>query len=132
MLKERFTTAPILAHFDFEKEYILEIDSSDNVFAGIFFHYGDDGLLYPIVFFSCKYSTQKINYEIYDKELLAIIKFFEEWRLMLKEARLPVKILTCDDPYVSYDAYHISFDTILFLTHSLYNLLSCEMATNVG
>ena len=47
-----------------------------------------------MTFFSCKYSSQEINYEIYDKELLFIIKSFEEWRRMLKEAGLPVKILT--------------------------------------
>ena len=94
MLKERFTTAPVLAHFDFEKECILETNSSDNVSAGIFFHYGDDGLLHSLAFFSCNYLPQEINYEIYYKELLAIIKFFEEWRLMLEGAGLPVKILT--------------------------------------
>ena len=56
LLKKRFTTAPILAHFDFEKECILKTDSSDNVSAGIFSQYGDDGLLYPVAFFSCKHS----------------------------------------------------------------------------
>ena len=56
LLKERFTTAPILAHFDFEKECILETDSSDNVSAGILSQYGEDGLLHPVAFFSCKHS----------------------------------------------------------------------------
>ena len=94
LLKERFTTAPVLAHFDFEKECILETDSSDNVSAGVLSQYGDDGLLHPVAFFSRKHSPQEINYEIYDKELLAIIKSFEEWRPMLEGAGLPVKILT--------------------------------------
>ena len=94
LLKKRFTTAPILAHFDFEKECILETDSSDNVSAGILSQYGDDGLLHPVAFFSRKHSPQEINYEIYDKELLAIIKSFEKWRPMLEEAGLLVKILT--------------------------------------
>ena len=47
-----------------------------------------------MAFCSRKHLPQEINYEIYDKELLAIIKFFEEWRLMLEGAELPVKILT--------------------------------------
>ena len=38
----------------------------------------------------------------------------------------------CDDPYVSYDAYHISLNTILFSIHSLYHFLSCETATSAG
>ena len=37
LLKERFTNASILVHFDFEKKCILETDLSDNVFAEIFF-----------------------------------------------------------------------------------------------
>ena len=47
-----------------------------------------------MAFFSCKYLPQEINYEIYDKELLAIIKYFEEWHPMLKGAGLPIKIFT--------------------------------------
>ena len=56
LLKERFTNALILAHFDFEKECILETDLSDNIFAGMLSQYEDDGLLHPVAFFSCKYS----------------------------------------------------------------------------
>ena len=93
LLKDHFTTAPVLAHFDFEKECILEINSSDNVSPRIFSQYGDDRLLHPVDFFSCKHSSQKINFEIYDKELLAIIKSFEEWHPMLEGAGLLVKIL---------------------------------------
>ena len=94
MLKKHFTTAPILAHFDFEKQCILETNSSDNVSAGIIFQYGDDGLLHLVAFFSCKHSPQEINHKIYDKELLAIIKSFKELRPILEGAGLPIKILT--------------------------------------
>ena len=94
LLKKHFITALILPHFNFEKECILETDSSDNVSAGILSQYGDDGFLYPVAFISRKQSPQKINYEIYDKKLLVIIKFFEEWRPMLEEVGLPIRILT--------------------------------------
>ena len=95
LLKHQFTTAPILAHFDYEKECIVETDASDNVSARVLSQYSSkDGKLHPVAFFSQKHSPQEINYEIYDKELLAIIKAFEEWRPMLKGAGLPIKILT--------------------------------------
>ena len=95
LLKQRFTTAPILAHFDYEKECIVETDASDNVSAGVLSQYNNEnGKLHPVAFFSRKHSPQEINYEIYDKELLAIIKAFEEWQLMLKGAGLLIKILT--------------------------------------
>ena len=93
MLKECFTTALVLTHFDFEKECILETNSSDNVSIGILFQYGEDGLFHLVAFFSCKHSPQEINYEIFDKKLLAIIKSFEEWHSILERAELPVKIL---------------------------------------
>lgn len=78
LLKERFTTAPVLVHFDFEKKCILETNLSDNVFVRVFFQYSDNRLLYLVAFFFCKHLPQKINYEIYDKKLLAIIKSFKE------------------------------------------------------
>ena len=94
MLRKRFTTTLVLAHFDFEKECILETNSSDNVSARIFSQYADNGLLHPVAFFSYKHLPQEINYEIYDKKLLDIIKSFEEWDLILEGVGLPVKILT--------------------------------------
>ena len=94
LLKERFTIAFFLAHFDFKKECILKTDLSDNVSIGIFFQYGDNRPLQPMVFFSRKHSLQEINYEIYDKELLAIIKSFKECHPMLERGGLPVKILS--------------------------------------
>ena len=94
LLKDCFTTAFVLTHFDFEKECTFETNSSNNISTRILFQYKEDRLLYPIAFFSYKHSPQKINYEIYDKELLAIIKSFEKWCPILERAGLPVKILT--------------------------------------
>jgi hypothetical protein len=38
-------------------------------------------------------SLVKLNYDIYDKELLAIVEAFKEWRVYLKGATLLVKVL---------------------------------------
>lgn len=77
-LKKHFITTSIPVYFDFKKEYILETDLSDNVSAEVFSQYIEVELLHLVAFFSCKYLPQEINYEIYDKELFAIIKSFEE------------------------------------------------------
>ena len=37
LLKQLFISAPILAHFNYEKECIVETDASDNVSAGVLF-----------------------------------------------------------------------------------------------
>jgi hypothetical protein len=93
-LKEAFTSAPVLAPFDWEKEIILETDASDYVSAGVLSQYGDDGILRPVAFFSKKHSTTECNYEIYDKELLAIVRCFEEWRPELEGTSSPIKVIT--------------------------------------
>jgi RNase H-like domain found in reverse transcriptase len=78
LMKERVTQAPVLAHFDPEKQSFVESDSSAYVSSGILSQIGDDGLLYPMAFFSKKLAPAECNYEIYDKELLAIIRYFEQ------------------------------------------------------
>ena len=79
-LKKAFTTAPILQHFDPDKETWVETDASDYVVAGILSQVSEDGVLRPVAFMSKRMSPAECNYEIYDKELLAIVRAFEEWR----------------------------------------------------
>jgi len=56
--------------------------------------YGDDGLLHPVAFFSKKHSPAECNYEIYDKELMAIVRTFEEWRAELQSVENPIQVLS--------------------------------------
>ncbi|CBF82237.1 hypothetical protein AN5254.2 [Aspergillus nidulans FGSC A4] len=77
-LKKAFTSAPVLKPFDWTQDIILETDASDFVSAGVLSQYDDNGVLHPVAFFSKKHSATECNYEIYDKELLAIIRCFEE------------------------------------------------------
>jgi hypothetical protein len=78
-LKYAFTTTLILYHFDYDCEAIVETDTSDYVSASILSQYDDEGILYLVAFFSKKHSPAECNYEIYDKELMAIVCAFEEW-----------------------------------------------------
>ena len=50
--------------------------------------------MHSVAFYSYKMVPAEYNYEIYNKELLAIIKAFENWRLELKGSSVPIKILT--------------------------------------
>jgi hypothetical protein len=56
------------------------MDTSDFVSIGILSQDDRNNVLYPIAFFSKKHSPAKCNSEIYDKELIAIIHYFKEWR----------------------------------------------------
>ena len=77
-LKDAFTSAPILIHFANGRLTIIEIDASDWAVARILSQMYDDGKLHPVAFHSRKLNDAEVNYEIYDKEMLAIIDCFEE------------------------------------------------------
>ena len=93
-MKKAITSAPVLRHFDRDREAILETDSSDYVNAGILSQYDDDGVLHPVAFYSKNLAPAECNYEIYDKELLAIINGLETWRADLESTDIPIKIFT--------------------------------------
>jgi hypothetical protein len=80
-LKTTFTMAPILIHLDLLKPFFFEIDAADYALSAILSQNGEDGRYYPIAFYSRKFTTTEINYEIHDKKLLAIINSFQEWSL---------------------------------------------------
>ena len=76
-LKHAFTTAPILAHFNPDNPIVVETDASDYAIAAIISQIShDDGDIHPIAFYSCSMQPAELNYEIYDKELLAIFEAF--------------------------------------------------------
>jgi len=93
-LKIAFVNTPVLAYFDFSKKSILEINTSDWASKEILSQVSDNGLLQPIAYFSSKHSTTECNYEIYNKELLTIIKYLEEWKLKLQGTKNPFDIIT--------------------------------------
>jgi hypothetical protein len=64
---------PVLAYFDPDWDVIVETDTSDYISASVLSQYHDNNILHPMAYFSKQYSPVACNYEIYDKELMAII-----------------------------------------------------------
>ena len=62
----------------------METDSSRWCSGATLLEVSKEGILRPVAFFSKKLSPAECNYEIYDKELLAIIRALEEWRPQLR------------------------------------------------
>jgi hypothetical protein len=58
---------------------VIEADLSNYITEGILSQYNKKGALYPIVYFLKQLSLAKCNYKIYNKELLAIIRYFKQW-----------------------------------------------------
>jgi len=57
---------------------VIEIDASNYVFEDILFQYNENEILYSVAYFSKKHNSVECNYEIYDKELMIIVRAFEK------------------------------------------------------
>jgi len=63
---------------------VVEIDASGWVTAATLLQYQDDSTLYPCAFYLRKMAPAECNYEIYDKEILIIIRALKEWDAELR------------------------------------------------
>ncbi len=94
-LKERFTSAPIPHHSDPELEFIVEVDaSSTDIGAVLSQRQGNPLKVYPCAFYSRKLNPAEQNYDVGNRELLAMKAAFEEWRHLLEGAKHPFTVLT--------------------------------------
>ena len=72
----------------------MESDASDFALGAVLSQLGDREKLHPVAFHFQKFSAVEINYEIYDKELLAIVDSFQEWCHLLEGATHQVTVYT--------------------------------------
>ena len=94
-LKKAFTSAPVLRHFDYSKPAVMETDASDYAIGAILSQLDEDtGLLHPCAFFSRKFTPAELNYEIYDKEMLAVVDGFSTWRHYLEGSGHQTQVIT--------------------------------------
>jgi RNase H-like domain found in reverse transcriptase len=73
-LKDRLISSLILRYYNPDLKLMLETDASDGVITGVLLQLHPDGEWYPIAFFLKIMDPAKCNYEVYDKEMLAIIR----------------------------------------------------------
>ena len=93
-LKCRFITALILAYFNSNFKYVVKTDLSDYALGGVLSQYNKNGELYLVAFLFQKLAPTKLNYKIYNKELLAIIRYFKQWHLKFKGLLFLIYMLT--------------------------------------
>jgi len=92
-LKKRFTTAPILSHFYPGRRTVVETEASDFALGSVLSQY-KGRRLHLVAFHSRKLNSAETNYEIHDKELLAIMEAFKEWKRHLWGEEEPVTVYT--------------------------------------
>lgn len=93
-LKKNFTKASFLRHPDTSRPFIVTTDASDFAVGAVLSQEQSDSTIQPVAFFSRKFLPAEVNYPIYDKELLAIVLAFKQWRHFLQGGQHPVKVLT--------------------------------------
>ena len=94
LLKREFQQAPLLVYPDPEKKFYIEADASDYATGGVLTQEQEDGGRHPVAFISKSLLPAEKNYDIYDKELLAIVRCFKEWRHHLEGAKHQITVLT--------------------------------------
>ena len=93
-LKEIFTFDVVLRHYNSDHKIVIKIDVSNYVFENILSQYDENNILHSIVYFSKKHNLTECNYEIYDKELMIIVRAFEKWRSKLENFIFSIEVIT--------------------------------------
>ena len=78
-LKKHISFASVLRHFNLKCQTILKINALNYVKDEILSQYNDESVLHSMIFYSKSMILAEINYHIYDKKLLIIIRCFEHW-----------------------------------------------------
>ena len=82
----------MLAALDLDKKLRVEVDTSDYVTGGVLSMEGEDRKWRPVAFLSKSLNETERNYEIHDKEMLAIIRGLEALRHLLERVQFKFKI----------------------------------------
>ena len=93
-MKKAFTSDVILRHYNPDLKIIVKTDALDYVSGGILSQYNENGVLHPVAYFFKKHNPAECNYEIYDKELMAIVCTFKEWRSELEGSTYSINVIT--------------------------------------
>ena len=93
-LKDAFSSADLLYHFDPTRQIRIETDASKFGMSGIMSQPNNDNIWHPVAFWSRKFTGPELNYATPDQELFAIVHSFKHWRQYLDGCRYPVEVLS--------------------------------------
>ena len=93
-LKEMFLSAPVIKMPDTTKPFFVMTDASLTASGGVLMQKDSNGDLHPCTYHSVTFSPAECNYNIYDRELLAVIQALKEWWHYLTRTEHLVVIIT--------------------------------------
>jgi len=93
-LKSLLCSKPILVFPTEDRAFLVEADSSGYATGAVLSQMCEDDKWHPVVYISKSLSPAECNYDICNKEMLAVIHMLEQWHHYLEGAKHPVQILT--------------------------------------
>ena len=94
MLKERVTQEPVLLCPVLTNPFGLKVDALGYALGAVLMQYSEDAKRHPVGFSSSTLTPAERNYNIYDLELLAIVKALRHWRPLLAGSPHKVKVFS--------------------------------------
>jgi len=79
-LKAAYTSKPVLLMPDRTKPYEIKCDASLFATGAVLLQQDTNGDWHPVAFYSKSMSATERNYQVYDRELMAVICSLQEWR----------------------------------------------------
>ena len=103
-LKTQMCGSPVLIQLDMNKQFTLHVDASAYGMGAILSQEGNHTtktlaqcqkpVLHPVAYYSATFTPTEQNYDIYERELLAIMKALAHWRHYLGWTKTPFIICT--------------------------------------
>ena len=93
-LKSLFLSKPVLHLLDLAAPFTIATDASKYASGAILLQTDSNGEWHPCSYLSQSFSPAEQNYDIYDRELLAVIRALKSWRHYLHGSPFPVQVFT--------------------------------------
>jgi transposase InsO family protein len=99
-LKRQLTEAPVLAHPDPLKQWSVQTDASGFAIGAVLSQQQEDGAMRPVAYWSTKLKPAEMRYSATERELMAIVKAVQHWRVYLHGSPHPVLLKSDHKPLV--------------------------------
>ncbi len=82
-LKQAVAEELVLLFPQLTEPFKMEVDASTIAIGAVLNQKGEDGRTHPVAYYSESFSATERNYNVYNRELLAIVKALRQWRTYL-------------------------------------------------
>jgi hypothetical protein len=93
IVRRAIVSEAILQYFNTTRAITIETDALDYAISAIYSQLDNANILYPLGYFSRKLKSAELNYNIHDKELLAIVDALDKWSIYCKSILHMIMIL---------------------------------------